>query len=245
MTDRSRVPEIVALYWIAKIASTTFGETAADMASMTFDLGYIATTLIFFGIFAALLAAKLRVGGYHPALYWGVFTASAVAGTGLSDFLDRTAGLGYAGGAGVLVVALMAVLAVWRRVEGSLAVEGLTTARAEGLYWLAFLVANTLGTAAGDYLADDLELGFAASAGAIGGVLVALALLQRLTKAPRLVLFWLAFVLTRPFGATFGDLLTKGADEGGLGVGTIGASALFLAILVLAVRQEHRRHRAA
>jgi uncharacterized membrane-anchored protein len=235
---RNRVPHIILLYWIIKIASTTLGETGADMFSMTFELGYAKTIEVFLGLFVLLLIVKLLLRGYHPVAYWAVFTASAIAGTGISDFLDRTLGLGYLEGSAILVTALLVVLALWYWRERSIGVETITTSSAELYYWLAFLVANTLGTAAGDLLADDLGIGFGESAALISGALVALALLHRFTRTPGLLLFWLAFVLTRPFGATFGDLLTKPLDHGGFDLGTVGASLLFAIVLVTAVHRE-------
>jgi uncharacterized membrane-anchored protein len=241
--EAGRVPQIIFLYWVIKIASTTLGETGADMVSMTFKLGYATTIGIFLGLFAALLLAKLLARGYHPWLYWAVFTASAVAGTAISDFIDRTLGLGYAKGSALLVGLLLVLLWLWRRSEKSVSVERITTARAEGYYWAAFLVANTLGTAAGDFLADDLGMGFGLSAALISGLLLLIALLHYFTKLPGLLLFWLAFVLTRPFGATFGDFLTKPLDHGGLNLGTVGASAFFALLLAAAVFQESRQQR--
>lgn len=240
---RNRVPHIILLYWIIKIASTTLGETGADMFSMTFDLGYAGTIEIFLGLFLLLLMIKLVLKGYHPVAYWAVFTASAIAGTGISDFLDRTLGLGYMAGSAVLIVALLAVLGLWYWKEESIGVERITTATAELYYWAAFLIANTLGTAAGDLLADDLGIGFGQSAALILGTLLVLALLHYFTKAPGLLLFWLAFVLTRPFGATFGDLLTKPFDHGGLNLGTVAASLFFGIVLAAAVHQETRLER--
>lgn len=236
--DRNRVPEIILLYWVIKIASTTLGETGADMFSMTFKLGYAVTIVIFLALFGVLLTAKLWVKGYHPILYWSVFTASAIAGTGISDFIDRTLGFGYAAGASILVLSLLAVLGLWYRKERSISVESITTASAELYYWMAFLIANTLGTAAGDFLADNLGWGFGKSTAIISVVLLLIALAHYWTRLPGLALFWFAFVLTRPFGATFGDLLTKPLDHGGLNLGTIGASAFFGVVLVLAVARE-------
>ncbi|MBS0631567.1 MAG: hypothetical protein JSS11_06610 [Verrucomicrobia bacterium] len=236
----NRVPQVIWIYWVIKIASTTLGETGADMFSMTFNLGYITTTLVFLALFGVLLAAKLAAGRYGPVLYWLVFTASAIAGTAISDYIDRTLQLGYATGSALLAALLVVILVCWQRTEKSIAVETITTRRAELFYWLAFLLANTLGTAAGDFLADNLGLGFWHSALLISGILVGLALLHFFTKVPGLLLFWLAFVLTRPFGATFGDLLTKSRDKGGLDLGTIGSSLFFAVMLVLAVLWEMR-----
>jgi uncharacterized membrane-anchored protein len=242
-SDRNRVPEIILLYWVIKIAATTLGETGADTVSMTFNLGYGNTILIFLSLFAVLLAAKLMVKGYHPILYWAVFTASAIAGTGISDFIDRSLGWGYPTGSAVLVGLLAVVLGLWYASQRSISVERITSAKAETYYWMAFLIANTLGTAAGDYLSDSLGLGFGESAAIITGALAAICLAHYFTKLPGLLLFWLAFVLTRPFGATFGDLLTKPVSHGGLNLGTIGASLFFGLVLVIAVARETQLER--
>ena len=240
---RNRVPPIILLYWVIKIASTTLGETGADMFSMTFKLGYAETIGIFLAVFAGLFALKLVVRGYHPVVYWLTFTASAIVGTAISDFIDRTLHLGYALGSLVLVALLGAILLAWYMKERSIQVERITTFGAEVFYWLAFLVANTLGTAAGDFLADNMGLGFVRGAVVLSGALLALALLYRFTKAPRVLLFWLAFVLTRPFGATFGDFLTKPTAQGGIQFGTVGSSIVFSAILVVAITREMQLER--
>ena len=234
----NRVPHIIILYWVIKIASTTLGETGADMFSMTYDLGYGTTILIFIGLFIGFLGLKLAIKRYEPILYWLTFTATAIAGTAISDYIDRTLGLGYLAGSILLIALLLVILGLWYWREKSINVEVITSGNAELFYWLAFLVANTLGTAAGDYVADEVGLGFSASAMLFTGSLIAIALLHFYTRISGVVLFWLAFVLTRPFGATFGDWLTKPLDHGGLALGTEGASAVFMIILVLAVARE-------
>jgi len=239
-TGTNRVPRIIFLYWVIKIASTTLGETGADMFSMTFDLGYGVTILIFLALFAVLLLVKLRLAEYGAWTYWSTFTASAIAGTALCDFIDRTLGLGYTLGSLILILLLGLVLATWYATEKSVSVEQITTNRQELFYWLAFLIANTLGTAAGDFVADDLELGFMLSAGIFSALLLAIALLYYFTRTSWLLLFWLAFVLTRPFGATFGDFLTKPISGGGLDLGTIGASTFFLLAMFIALAWEAR-----
>lgn len=238
--NRNRVPHIIFLYWVIKIASTTLGETGADMFSMTFDLGYGTTIAIFMGLLAVFMGIKLSLKGYHPIMYWLTFTATAIAGTAISDFIDRTLGIGYLGGSVILTVLLLVVLAVWHIKEKSIDVEHIAEPRVEIYYWTAFLIANTLGTAAGDYLADDLGLGFIVSALLISGLLAAIALGHYFTRINATLLFWLAFVLTRPFGATFGDFLTKPADQGGLNLGTIGASLFFAVVLAFSVAKENR-----
>lgn len=234
----NRVPHIILLYWIIKIASTTLGETGADMFSMTFDLGYASTIFIFMSLFLLFLGMKLSIKRYDTLLYWLVFTATAIVGTAISDFIDRSLGLGYTAGSLLLIVSLLFILGLWYAQEKSIAVEQITTQRAEIFYWLAFLVANTLGTAAGDFLADELNIGFLNSALIISTLLIITVFLHFYTKVSSLLLFWIAFVLTRPFGATFGDLLTKTHDKGGLGIGTIGASIFFTVVLIIALREE-------
>jgi len=234
----NRVPHIILLYWVIKIASTTLGETGADMFSMTYSFGYGQTILIFLGLFAVLLGIKLAVRRYEPVTYWLTFTATAIAGTAISDFIDRTLGLGYATGSALLSTLLLVILGLWYWRQRSINVEFITSGSAEVFYWMAFLIANTLGTAAGDYVADQLGLGFADSAMLFTGLLVVITLLHFYTRTSAVVLFWLAFVLTRPFGATFGDWLTKPLNHGGMDLGTVGASGFFMAILVLAVARE-------
>jgi len=234
----NRVPHIIFLYWVIKIASTTLGETGADMFSMTLNLGYASTISIFMSIFLILLGFKLYIQRYNTFLYWGVFTATAIVGTAISDFIDRTLGLGYMQGSLLLIILLLMILFVWYKTEKSLNVEHIYTTKAEIFYWSAFLIANTLGTAAGDYLADELQIGFINSALIISGVLLITLLMHYYTKVSSVVLFWIAFVLTRPFGATFGDFLTKSHDAGGIGIGTIGASLFFATILIVALFRE-------
>lgn len=243
VTAERRVPHIIFSYWVIKIASTTLGETGADMFSMTFDLGYGTTIIIFSILFLVLLAIKLAMERYEPLSYWTVFTASAILGTGISDFMDRTLQLGYAYGSLILLLVLLATLGLWYLKERSLSVENITTSGSEKFYWAAFLVANTLGTAAGDYLADGLGVGFMQSAALIGGMLVVTAFLHYYTRVSGILLFWLAFVLTRPFGATFGDLLTKPVSHGGLNLGTVGASLFFAVIMSVALFRESKIER--
>jgi len=234
----NRVPHIILLYWVIKIASTTLGETGADMFSMTYSFGYGETILIFLGLFAVLLGIKLTVRRYEPVTYWLTFTATAIAGTAISDFIDRTLGLGYATGSALLITLLLFILALWYWRQRSINVEFITSGSAEIFYWMAFLIANTLGTAAGDFISDKIGLGFAHSAMLFTGLLVVITLLHFFTRTSSVILFWLAFILTRPFGATFGDWLTKPLNHGGLDLGTVGASEFFMVILVLAVARE-------
>ena len=238
---RNKVAEITLAFWIMKICATTLGETAGDMLSMTLNIGYAASSIILLGFFIATLFAQLKSRVFHPYLYWPVILSTSTAGTTMSDFMDRTLDLGYATGSLVLVILLALSLIIWRSITGNLSVSNISTRKAEILYWMTILISNTLGTALGDYLADDSGLGFMGGALLIGSIIAAMALLYKLTAINRVVLFWLAFVLTRPFGATFGDFLTKLPAQGGAGFGTIGSSAVLLTILLVVVVTTHKR----
>ena len=227
----TKVAKVTLFFWVMKICATTLGETAGDLLSMTMSVGYAISSLVLVGCFVLSLIAQLRVDRYHPVLYWTVILTTSTAGTTMSDFMDRTLGLGYATGSLILVGSLAVVLSVWRLVEGTLSVDRIETRRAELFYWIAILFSNTLGTALGDFLADSSGLGFLGGALLIGSLIALTALAYWLTKINRVLLFWIAFVLTRPFGATFGDLLTKPLAKGGLNFGTIGSSAILAAIL--------------
>ena len=235
MTEASKVATVTLLFWVMKICATTVGETGGDLLSMTLKIGYAASSLILIGFFLVTLAFQLRARTFHPFLYWAVILSTSTAGTTISDFMDRSLGLGYATGAAIIATVLVAVLATWRFTQGSIAVDHIRNPKVETFYWVAILVSNTLGTALGDFLADSSGLGYAMSnlliAGGIGLTLLAYVF----TPISRTLLFWTAFVLTRPFGATMGDLLTKTPDKGGLGFGTIGSTAVLLGILVVLI----------
>jgi uncharacterized membrane-anchored protein len=234
MAMSNKVATVTLSFWIMKICATTLGETAGDLLSMTMNVGYALSSVILLTLFAVSLVRQLRSERFHPALYWTVILTTSTAGTTISDFMDRTLGLGYAKGSLILVLCLLAVLTAWKLTEKTLSVSNIQTTRTEGFYWTAILFSNTLGTALGDFLADDSGLGFAGGAAVIGACIALIALASYFTRLNRVVLFWLAFVLTRPFGATFGDLLTKPVSKGGLAFGTIGSS-LFLAVLLVGV----------
>lgn len=242
----SKIPLVTLLFWVMKICATTLGETGGDLLSMTMHVGYGVSSLILIGIFLVALLVQLVVKTYHPPIFWLVIVATSTAGTTMSDYMDRTLGLGYAKGSLILVAILIAILAVWRYSEGSLAVEGIRTFRAEVFYWMAILFSNTLGTALGDFLADSSGLGFAGGAALITSLLLLVIGTHYFTNISKVALFWVAFVLTRPFGATFGDLLTKTSAQGGLNLGTIGSSLVLATILlVLVVYTSVRRYRAS
>jgi uncharacterized membrane-anchored protein len=231
----NKVAQVNLAFWVMKICATTLGETAGDLLSMTLNVGYAISSIILLGLFLVSLVTQLMSRSYHPALYWTVILTTSTAGTTMSDFMDRTLGLGYATGSLILVTCLVVVLAVWRVTQKSLSVSRIDTRRAELFYWIAILVSNTLGTALGDYLADDSGLGFLGGAALIAGLIAAVVVLTYTTRLDRVMLFWIAFVLTRPFGATFGDLLTKPVEKGGLDFGTIGSSLVLVSILVVLI----------
>jgi uncharacterized membrane-anchored protein len=231
----SKVAQVTFAFWLMKICATTVGETGGDLLSMTLDVGYGVSSLILIGFFVVTLAAQLRRRSFHPALYWAVIVATSTAGTTVSDYMDRTLGLGYATGSLILVAILIAILAAWRWRVGSLSVDPIRSPTVEVFYWTAILASNTLGTALGDFLADSSGLGYGASNLIITSAIALIALAYFRTSISRTVLFWAAFVLTRPFGATMGDLLTKSPTKGGLGFGTIGSSLVLLSMLVLFV----------
>jgi uncharacterized membrane-anchored protein len=228
-----------------KIAATTLGETAGDLLSMTLKVGYALSSAVLLSMFLLSVVAQLASKRYHPALYWTVILTTSTAGTTMSDYMDRTLGLGYAKGAALLVTILLAVFVAWRVTTGSLSVDQVRSRKAETFYWVAILFSNTLGTALGDFLSDSSGLGFVGGAVLIGSLLALVLALTVFTRASRVLLFWIAFVLTRPFGATVGDVLTKSRDAGGLALGTVGSSALLastlLALVVWSMINERRR----
>ncbi len=232
--DMNKVPQVAVAFWIIKILATTLGETGGDALSMTLGLGYLASTAVFLIIFMVAVTAQIRARRYHPLLYWAVILATTTAGTTMSDFLDRTAHLGYLGGSLLLVTILLLVLATWRFSLGRVVFQHVADRRVEAFYWTTILFSNTLGTALGDFTADDTGLGYGGGALLFGGLLALLAAAYFLTKAPRVLLFWAAFVLTRPLGATLGDSLTKPLAHGGLALGTM-QSSLVLAVAVVAL----------
>ena len=238
-----KVATVTLAFWIMKICATTLGETGGDMLSQTMNVGYAASSLILISLFLIALILQLRAKAYHPVLYWTVILATSTAGTTISDFMDRSLNLGYTAGSSILVGLLVLVLIVWRFSVGSLSVDHIRSAKVEIFYWTAILVSNTLGTALGDFLSDSSGLGFARSNLIISAAILAIAIAYYTTPISRTALFWAAFVLTRPFGATMGDLLTKAPANGGLGFGTIGSSAVLMAVLIGLIVLSMRKHR--
>lgn len=236
----SKVPQATAVFWLVKILATTVGETGGDALSMTLKLGYAVATLIFLAFFVVTLVIQVRSRSYHPAAYWAVVIATTTVGTTTSDFLDRTAGLGYVLSSALLFVAVLIALFLWRTTAGRIEYDRIVQPRDEVFYWVTILISNTLGTALGDFAADSLGLGFEHGALLFAGLLVVVALSWRLAKQiPVGALFWAAYVLTRPLGATLGDTLTKPIAQGGLNLNRISASLAILAAMALVVVIQH------
>lgn len=230
-----KLPAITVSFWIMKICATTLGETAGDLLAQTLKIGYGLSSVILLSFFVVTLIIQLSSKKFQPLIYWSVILATSTAGTTISDYMDRTLGLGYATGSLILVTLLIITLTIWKSTEKSLSVTDIKSLRGEVFYWTAILFSNTLGTALGDFLADNSGLGFVGGAILVGSLLALIVLAYYFTSISRIVLFWLAFVLTRPFGATFGDLLTKPLEKGGLNFGTIGSSVILFVILAVLV----------
>ncbi len=228
----SKVPEVTLTFWVIKIAATTLGETGGDAVSITLKLGYVVSTGIFAVLFLVLATAQIRSKAFHPWLYWAVIVATTTVGTTMADFADRSLGIGYTGGASILFALLLLSLGAWWWVEGTVSVNRIVSPRAEAFYWVTILFSNTLGTALGDWTADNGGLGFGGGAVVFGAAILVIAGLYYATKVSRTLLFWAAFILTRPLGATLGDLLTKPIANGGLHLGRIVSSLVIAAFIV-------------
>ncbi|MFF3462680.1 COG4705 family protein [Streptomyces sp. NPDC002619] len=255
-----KLPEVTLVFWIMKIAATTLGETAGDLFAQTLKIGYFLTTIALFLVFVVTLVVQLRSRRYNPFFYWTVILSTSMAGTTMSDFMNRDAGakylsdgatslgwgpqglgLGYPTGAAILISILTAIFIAWKLTGMTFAIRDIVSFRGEALFWSAILVSNTLGTSMGDFLSDSSGLGYAGGALLVSGALLVLLLLTRVPWVPNVLVFWSAFVLTRPLGATAGDFLTKPVTKGGLGLGTVGSSAVLLAVLLGLMAHAHRR----
>jgi uncharacterized membrane-anchored protein len=241
----SKVPEVTLIFWIIKIAATTLGETGGDTVTMTMNWGYLAGTALFLALLVVLVVFQIVAKKFHPFLYWATIIASTTFGTTMADFADRSLGIGYAGGASTLLLSLLAVLGLWYRSRGSIAVDTVSTPKAAAFYWAAITLSQTLGTALGDWMADSTGLGYEGGALVFAAALAVVAAAYFWTGASRVTLFWLAFILTRPLGATVGDLLDKPVNEGGLALSRPIASAAiaaFILVCLLVLPQRAGRH---
>jgi uncharacterized membrane-anchored protein len=227
----SKVPELTLLFWILKIAATTLGETGGDAVSMSMNLGYLTATAIFATIFVAAVAAQIAAKRFDPWLYWTTIVATTTVGTTLADFTDRSLGIGYAGGTTLLLSLLLASIAVWYWTLGTVAVDSISSPKAEIFYWVTIMFSQTLGTALGDWTADSAGLGYLGSAAVFFALLGLVVAAYFFTRISRVVLFWAAFVLTRPLGAVIGDFLDKPVASGGLALSRYAASGVLLAFM--------------
>ena len=239
----SKVPQVTLAFWIVKILATTLGETGGDALSMTLDLGYAVSTLIFLAFFAVTLMGQLRSTHYHPFWYWAVVVATTTVGTTTSDYFDRTLGLGYPKSSAILFTLVLVILAIWKRTTGHIAVDHVVGRTDETFYWLTILVSNTLGTALGDFVADSAGIGFEKGALIFAALIAVVAALHYFTSIPDSILFWAAYVLTRPLGATVGDTLTKPLDEGGLNLGRFMSSGVILVAMIVLIAVTRLRNR--
>lgn len=231
----SKVPEVTLGFWVLKVLATTLGETGGDAVTMSMNLGYAIGSFIFIGIFAAAVITQIRAKAFHPLVYWVTIVATTCLGTTMADFADRSLGIGYSGGSSLLLAGLLASLAIWYWSEGSISVNTVATPRVELFYWVAILFSQTLGTALGDWMADTNGLGYEGGAVVFAGGLAVAAAAYFYTNISHTLLFWVAFILTRPLGATLGDLLDKPLNHGGLDINRYVASGILAAIIVVLV----------
>lgn len=231
----SKVPEITLIFWVIKILATTLGETGGDAVSMSMNLGYLVGTGIFAAIFVAAVIAQVSAKKFHPVLYWTTIIASTTVGTTLADFADRSLGIGYLGGTTILFTLLMASLFIWHRTLGSVAVDTVSSPKSEMFYWVTIMFSQTLGTALGDWTADTAGLGYGGGAIVFGALLAGVAAAYYRTKISHTVLFWAAFILTRPLGAVVGDYLDKPINQGGLELSRYSATATLLVLILTCI----------
>ncbi|NUN67044.1 hypothetical protein HCU40_20375 (plasmid) [Pseudanabaena biceps] len=231
----SKVPEVILIFWVIKILATTLGETGGDLVSMSMNLGYLVSTVIFTAIFIVAVIAQVFAKKFHPILYWVTIIATTTVGTTLADFVDRSLGIGYAGGTTILLILLFSSLFIWYRTLGSIAVDTVSTPKSEIFYWVTIMFSQTLGTAFGDWTADTAGLGYSGGAILFGAVLVAITIVYYRTNISRTMLFWAGFILTRPLGAVVGDFLDKPISKGGLELSRSTASVTLLVLIVACI----------
>ena len=231
----SKVPEVTLIFWIIKIFATTLGETGGDAVSMSLNLGYLVSTGIFAAIFIIAVMVQISAKKFHPVVYWITIIATTTVGTTLADFADRSLGIGYAGGTAILLTLLVASLLIWRRALGSVAVDTVNSPKSEMFYWITIMFSQTLGTALGDWTADTAGLGYGDGAVLFAALLAVIAVAYYRTRISHTLLFWAAFILTRPLGAVVGDFLDKPISEGGLALSRYSASAALIVLITLSI----------
>lgn len=231
----SKVPEVTLMFWIVKIAATTLGETGGDAVSMSMDLGYLLGTGIFAVIFFIAVFAQIKAKAFHPMIYWVTIIATTTVGTTLADYADRSLGIGYAGGSALLLILLLTSLFIWYRTLGSVSIETVNTPKVEMFYWVTIMFSQTLGTALGDWTADTADLGYGGGAIVFSALLLVVVAAYYWTKISHTLLFWAAFILTRPLGAVVGDFLDKPLDAGGLALSRYSASAALLVFIIACI----------
>jgi uncharacterized membrane-anchored protein len=242
--DISKVPQLTLIFWIIKIAATTLGETGGDAVSMSMNLGYLVGTAIFAALFIIAVVIQIKAPRFHPLIYWTTIIATTTVGTTMADFADRSLGIGYAGGSSLLLALLLGSLFVWHRSMGSISVDSVSNPKSELFYWVTIMFSQTLGTALGDWTADSAGFGYGGSAIIFGGLIAVVAALHFWTKISKTILFWAAFILTRPLGAVVGDLLDKPRDHGGLELSRYTASAVLFMLACIFIFPQRAAKRA-
>ena len=231
----SKVPQVTLMFWVIKVLATTLGETGGDAVSMSMNLGYLVGTAIFAVLFVAAVYVQIRAKAFHPGIYWATIIASTTVGTTMADFADRSLGIGYTGGSALLAALLIGSLLVWYRTMGTIAVDSVSSPKSELFYWVTIMFSQTLGTALGDWTADTAGLGYLGAAVIFGGLLALVAAAYFWTRISHTILFWAAFVLTRPLGAVVGDFLDKPIAKGGLELSRYTASAVLLVFIAACI----------
>ncbi len=231
----TKIPEVTLIFWIIKIAATTLGETGGDAVSMSMNLGYLIGTAIFMAVFLAAVFAQIKAKTFQPFLYWTTIIATTTVGTTLADFADRSLGIGYAGGSTLLIALLLGTLFIWHRTLGSVSVSTISSPKAEMFYWVTIMFSQTLGTALGDWTASTAGFGYTGAAMVFGTLLVLVVAAYYWTNLSRTLLFWTAFILTRPLGAVVGDFLDKPLSAGGLALSRYSASAALFAFILTSI----------
>jgi len=230
-----KVPEITLIFWIIKIASTTLGETAGDAVSMSMNLGYFVSSLLFGGIFIIAVTAQISTKRLHPPVYWFTIICTTTVGTTIADYVDRSLGLGYTGGVAILLILLLGSLFLWHSLTGTISITSITSLKSEAFYWITIMFSQTLGTALGDWTADSAALGYTGGMIIFGSILLCLVIANYTGKVSSTILFWAAFIITRPLGAVVGDFLDKPIADGGLNLSRYSASICLIVLIVVCI----------